>query len=583
MVARPRLRSAAAAFCLLLGVVSGAPPAAADTRATLDRDRIHADETVRLVIQTDGQDQGAQPDLRALEANFELLSSSSQRNISITNGQQQSSRQWLIELAPKTTGSIVIAPIRVGAAVTNPLTLTVLPPRNQTATDGQPVFVEVDVMPRQAYVQQQIDLIIKLYVAITGQITGTLSEPQHNDVNVQRIGADTQYGQTRQGQQYRIIERRYVLFAQKSGLIPLPPIRFEGRLQSSGQSNQGAFNNLFNQGQPIRARSGAIRLDVLPPNPQYTGSPWLPAEQLQITELAQPSAPSDITVGQPINRQIRLRADGLTAEQLPEISLPASAQYKAYADRPERTTTTDNGKMAAQLTQSFALIPTRAGTLTLPEIKIDWWDTRENRQRTAVLPAQQITVSPAVAAPQPGQTATPADPALTAAGADGEQPVSTAAGNAQRRWQLVSAVLLALWLATLAILAPRWRRRSQRAPPAADPRPGQPDAGQALKALRQACTGGQPAKIRRALLHWAAATWPRTAPQTLSDITALTTEAALNDHIRQLDAALYASHDSDWSAGRLWQLVNDYARRHAADQAAPEPAAAAGLPALYPL
>ena len=74
-------------LCCLLGVQAAS---AAEITARLDRSTIVAGETVTLVIQTNDAEQSLEADLRALEADFELLDRRSETQMSIVNGRQTS-------------------------------------------------------------------------------------------------------------------------------------------------------------------------------------------------------------------------------------------------------------------------------------------------------------------------------------------------------------------------------------------------------------------------------------------------------------------------------------------------------------
>ena len=52
---------------------------------------------------------------------------------------------------------------------------------------------------------------------------------------------------------------------------------------------------------------------------------------------------------------------------------------------------TPKGITARQVTV-VGIVPTRAGTLTLPEISIPWWNTQTDREEVAIIPAMTYEV-----------------------------------------------------------------------------------------------------------------------------------------------------------------------------------------------
>ena len=140
--------------------------AIAKVSAVLDRDRIHIDETVRLLIQTDDINNNSQPDLSPLEQNFTLLGTSVNQNISITNGHQVVEKKWITKLEPKAAGSFTMPAIQVGGETTRPLRLTVLPENPAAPSVGRDIIVELDIAPSMVYVQQQITVTVRLFLGV---------------------------------------------------------------------------------------------------------------------------------------------------------------------------------------------------------------------------------------------------------------------------------------------------------------------------------------------------------------------------------------------------------------------------------
>ena len=109
---------------LFIGLIS--TPLHATLSAYLDKNPLLAGETVTLTIRSEsGKDD---PDLSALEQDFQILGRSSSSQIRMVNGTTTRTHDWLIQLRPKRLGTLQIPAIRVGQAQTDPITLEVRKP-----------------------------------------------------------------------------------------------------------------------------------------------------------------------------------------------------------------------------------------------------------------------------------------------------------------------------------------------------------------------------------------------------------------------------------------------------------------------
>ena len=68
---------------LTLGMGLLSNPVLASITAHLERDTIHIDQTVRLIVESDDANNKIQPDFSSLNQNFKILGTSSSKNVSI--------------------------------------------------------------------------------------------------------------------------------------------------------------------------------------------------------------------------------------------------------------------------------------------------------------------------------------------------------------------------------------------------------------------------------------------------------------------------------------------------------------------
>ncbi|MEA3273994.1 MAG: BatD family protein [Pseudomonadota bacterium] len=585
----PALLRAILAGLVIAGISGGA--LAGDLRAYFDRKAVHEGDTVTLVIESESGG-GEEPDLSALGTDFDVLGTSQGTQISIINGRRTDTTRWLVTLTPKRTGTIEVPSLAVGSGRTPPLTLQV----SEVSTDavgqaGDDLFVEVELGASgdSVIVQQQVPVTVRLLSTVP-LLKGSLSEPRPAGAVVEKLGKDLQYETRRDGREYQVVERRYVLSPEKSGELRIPPVVFKGSVRSAkgrgggfgGAFGDPTFDRLFNdgffsrdpfgmfeRGEPVRAQSRAITLDVQARPESYAGAHWLPAEQLDITD-SWAEAPPELRVGEPVTRTLTLEARGLAGPQIPEIEIPGVAGVRAYPEETETESRTDGETIFGISRQSVTLIPTREGDLDLPAIRVAWWDTVAQEERVADLPGWRVKVgegSAPQAAPAPLPTDT-REEAPVKREASTETSEAGGHGNATDNRLLIGGGLLLLVLATLSAGLTLHRRRSvatkaAKGQSAKRSRPT-PRAGDAKRSLHRACEANDFRGAAKALHVWAAATWPKDPPRNLGALAARMDRGA--DEIRELERRLYAPEAGLWEGAPLWRalragLLNDEARR----------------------
>jgi hypothetical protein len=262
-----------------------------------------------------------------------------------------------------------------------------------------------------------------------------------------------------------------------------------------------------------------------------------------------------------------------------------------------QTNHTDGDWVYGRSKQTYAFQPTTPGPLTLPRVRVDWWDSVNHRQQSAVLPARQVVVAaggdslatgaaPTTDATRPSAAPAPANRkplrAPTPATAADEPAADTPGRSAPPLylWLAAGAVLLVLLVAVRP--ARSTPRRPVPAPADATANSSAPPQRSAIRPLRRrlhdACSRNDPQAAARALLDWSAAVWPDRPPRTLG---ALARQVARGGElIGELEDVLYNAQHRPWSGAPLWQALATGLQATPADNTATPPPGAA--PPLYP-
>ncbi|MBX3630475.1 MAG: protein BatD [Nitrosomonas sp.] len=538
--------------------------------AHLDRSQVTEGETVRLTIEAAGQ-VSSMPDTRALNQDFEVAGTMSSSRVNLVNGKMDARTTWTLSLIPLRSGQLTIPPLNINGEYTPELTLHVTEASTGTGSDGNtPIFLETEVDKTDPYVQGKVRYTQRVFLAVN-LAQGSLSEPEHENALVQKLGEDREYVTQRNGRSYTVIERQFAIFPQTSGLMVIPAPVLNAQIPQSSNRHDPFFDRLFTNTRPVRLRGEAVTLDVRPRPGQSQSPYWLPAESVTLQETWQPENDT-INFGDPVTRTITLKALGVTGEQLPEPKLADPAGFKLYPDRAQSVTQNLPDNIQGEKTLRLAYMPTQPGKYTLPAFSIHWWDTATDSARIATLPERTIEVLPG--ASQPHGALTPA-PDLTgpietdmpharqgAPAAPFFQPGLSAtdtAGSSTRHtgWFWAALLFAALWLITLGFLW-RTRRHPLRPATAIETTPGDPqNARDARKRFLAACRDNNPQQARYYLLKWAAAHWPDSPPKGLDELAMRLDDTHARAALKQLDRILYRHPNENWDSSELSKRVVD--------------------------
>ncbi len=569
-------------LCLLWLAAIGLPAQAQNQQLTVepDRTRLYEGEVLTLTVKGSMEidinlsnlfdfdmSNLPAPNIEKVEPDFEILARNQQYSIRTVNSRMVGEITWTYQLAPKKTGELTIPALKFRESVSEPVTIEVVDgtPPNQAAT-GRDSFIELSADKAEVYVQEQLILTVRLFFR-GNLIRGELSEPDHPHVIIESLGRQQESSQYRDGLRYRVVERRYALFPQRPGMLKLPPIRFEGQMRDSA----GKLKFL-------RDSEELFEVPVKDVPAQFSGKTWLPATGLALEESGLPPS-LEVTTGKNLTREIRMTAAGLPSETLPPLPDQVPDGLRSYPEAPERNTETTPTGLTSSLSQSVALVPVQPGTMTLPAIRIPWWDTEADRERVAVIPARTLTVTEAGAAPG---TNAQAEAAATSANPGTPEQANASAAQAasatDNPWLWTSLGLALLWLITA--LAWWYSRKHSRQ---RDIGPGgvMDDANEraVFERLIRAARDGSPA-APELLVAWANLRAPGQGFHSAAEVAQYYGHSTLLAEIRRLQARLFApdpggQEPAPWDGRLLAKSLQEIRQSRATDDDS-------DLPPLYP-
>lgn len=511
---------------------------ATDITASVNRNPVLIDESFSLIITSKGDVDG-EPDLQPLVQDFKILGTSQSNSMNYINGKFNRQTQWRIDLLSKKTGDITIPSLAFGKDSSPSLRISVVAtPKDKQKAENQNVFMEIDTDVKQTWVQSQIIYTIRIFHKVAIK-SGSLSNVTTNDSDaiIEKLGDDKNFEVLRNGTRYEVIERRYAIFPQRSGKLTIKPVLFEAF--TGGRSSFSMFNGMG--GNVVRLNSKAASVEVKPVPASIQPDQWLPAQKLLIGEEWSQDK-DELKIGEPVTRTITLYAHGLLANQLPNITFDDIDGVKQYSDQPVVQNKIDKSGVVSSKQIKLALIPSQSGTMTLPEIRIAWWNTKTGKQEIASIAPAMLNVhgeiTPTKETPEP----------LTDNTADAQQQTNntptlqTAESLSNNYWPWVSLALAISWLLTLLLLL---RTRISRT--------GANKQASVKKLFAQAlsaCNNNDANHSKDALLNWAQAKWPEHRIHSLMNLVTHVDTSTANA-IRELNATLYRKHDADWDGSNL--------------------------------
>ena len=537
---------------LLLPLLLCTTANAAELIASVDRSRLNSGETVELTLEISDVTQFGKPDLTPLEPLFEVRGTRQVNQLNTLNGDNRATTRWIITLLPKENGSVVIPSLQMGEVQSQPITVQVV--ESDTREDKNsldPVFIEASLDQSSVYVQAQAILTVRVYHSVSLYDDSSLSPLQIVDARVEQLGDTRTYEKDINGVRHGVIEMRYAIYPQHSGMLTITPQTFSATLVDT-QPAQDTSPQGPKPGKLMRVTSSEIPLTVKPKPLTYPAdAPWLPARSLSLSESWNPE-PEHTQIGDSLTRSLTLKVEGLAASQLPALPATDVNGLRRYPDQPVLSNQSSDRGLIGSREEREALVPSRSGSIDLPTVDVVWWNTFEDHLEHSSLPARTLQVAN--------------NPSLQ---------IDTPTGNLQPGivdndtlwWWKLSTLILAC--TTLLGFGLWWRARWQ--PAILRAAQTGPSPRTLLDDIKRASQANDPQATRQALDAWA-----RQQPETLADMAARF--VPLSDALDGLNGALYSETGQHWQGEDLWRAI----RTIPTAERVHDPVGDSGLPPLYP-
>lgn len=558
---------------LLVALIAATPLLAGAFKASIERLPTDQGEPFELVLSLAGRDSLEPPNVTPLSKDFEILDRRKRSRMDTVAGQRVEVNEWVLTLVAKRPGRLTIPALTIGGEASAPIDLTIAPGAAIAPPDDEPLSLAVDVQGTPPFfLQSEIPVVVRMFDRV-GALEATAGQPEADGASFTPEGGLKTYSRVFGRQRFRVVELRYIMRPQRTGTIQIPSVALKASIPTSPPGAQEQARTLgrpampwlgggFNAGRKVTVYSNPVEVEISPRPAGVTG--WfLPARSVTLRE-SWSRPPAEAKVGGALVRTLRLEVKGASPGQLPPLAAPEVDGVRQYADEGKPEATSVDGGIGAVVETRVSVVPTRAGTVTLPAISVPWWNVATNRAETATLPAVTLTVAASADGSAPRAPAAPlAIPAP-----------SPAADAPQGGWSvrdLLAVLAVAVLVAGTVFYSGRRRRPTEAEPldpayPAAI-RPGAATPGRtpirpalspfeveaaAARALEDACRSNDAAGAHRAWLHFSRAVdgTRAAAPRT----------PQMAQAVADLSRHLYAGAAGGWD-GRALRKALDGERR----------------------
>lgn len=559
----------------------------ADLKATVDRSEIADNESLQLVVRYSGQPMVGEPDFSGIERHFDIVSNSRQQQYSVINGNSESFTDWKMLLLPKRSGELEIPSLTFKGSASKPIKINVQSATSRANsstqnTKNQAVYTETEVDKASAYLQEQVMLTVRLITSVQLQ-DFSLTELEIPNTLIQKA-AENQYQKVINGINHLVVEIKFALFPQQIGKVEIPPLRM-GAYEVTGYGQFGGFPT---RGKRILRLTEGKTIDILPKPDTVSADQWMPSSNLSISDNWS-NGSANLKVGEPVTRTITINAQGLTAAQIQPLPEQPSDNYKLYPDQPRLSDQAGSKGILGQRIETYAIVPSKAGTLVMPPIQIQWWDTTNNKLQTSTLAAKTLSVLAA----DPIDISADNSTGTLQTQLNDSPSTETSIPNSPQiqklatlyRWSLllngllITALIVVLYFQGFKVKP--MSAESNAAELTAEDKEtslGSRNLRRQFKLIKRQASNGNLSAMRAGILKWGSYLFPEQAPESLKQLGKSLGNAELIHQFSQLDQHLFNSYASadEFNTAELIANLKRYRRPVTKQESA------GGLKPLYP-
>ncbi|OED84782.1 BatD family protein [Vibrio breoganii] len=508
---------------LVTGLACSFSSWALNMTASVSKTNVSKDEVIQLKIVADERLDGEKVNFDALSNDFYVGRPSFSSSVNIINMKRTDTSVWTVSIAPQKTGTITIPSFKVADATTDPITLKVTAGEQVPTTDDI-IEVRSKIGKKELYPNESTKLDARIIVKVDPRRlqNPNLTQPLAPGLKIEPLSEPKQYQAVLDGVEVLIIDQEFRVTASSSGDFSIKVPTLTGVVRY-GNSRTGTRIITLD------GKSPQVALKVLPVPESYQGA-WLPTSQLDLTQSWQLNNNQQLSgdsvvidEGDSLTRTITLKAMGLGASQLPDLTITNPDSFRVYSEKPSFANNDDG---SVTMTTKQVLIAKQSGEFSLPTVPVQWWDSVNKKAQISEVKGLNVTVN---------ASASSSDvPALPKPTSNNTHPIKNSG-----YWPMLTALFACLWLFSTVM----WLRARKQGPslaPKISTEKHLPVKAELIKAVQQ----GDVIRAQSLLEQW------------------LTTEGidledakAIRDEMNLMSGSLMGKAPSKWNSDKLVSLI----------------------------
>ena len=236
------------------------------------------------------------------------------------------------------------------------MVLAALPVRAQQLPSGDPLFLTASVDNHMPYIGQQVTYISKIYQRSDFSRSLNYEPPGFSGFWNLRATEQSEYSETIESNEYRVIEFRTILFPSVIETIKIEP----GVLTASASPSEG----------PVVVESVLVPVDVRPLPP---GAPAGFTGAVGRFEVSADVDATTIQVNETVLLTVKIQGSG-NIDALPDPSWPEFQGWRVIESPGAADSEIIDGRLFGSRSYESVLVPEVAGELTVPGISYTYFD-----------------------------------------------------------------------------------------------------------------------------------------------------------------------------------------------------------------
>lgn len=534
MVINKHIKMPIVALFTLLSALVSSSVFATTVVATVSKNKVVQNEVFQLRIVADKKVSSDALDLTSLEQDFYLGRPSFGSSINIINGDRSTRSEWNVTLAAQRLGVATIPAFTIDGASSQPIKVQVSVDNDMPKVSDL-VEVQNSLSNDQLYPNESTQLTTRLIIkAAPHRLQNpNIVAPKADGLSIEAIGEPKQYQSAINGMEVTVVDQSYRVTAEQAGDYLLNGVGFQGSVVYA--DNRSGATKLISADTPAKQFTVTVA-----PIPQQLKGHWLPATSLQLNQrwLDSNGNPIDTTkpyatrVGESLTREITLDIEGLATERFPQLKIDYPDSVRVYPQKPQFSALSGG---QSRMTVKQVIIAQQQGEVALNDIKLNWWDSRNQQEKVSSLAGLELKVKPALAINnEPIETPTLTEPATVTVYQAGI-------------WPYLTTFFALLWLATLLL----WLKKTRGVKPE-QTKPEYPISQQLLAALKE------DDKVKASFL---AQTW-------LNEHTHLDSKLKqkIEQQLNEMNVSQYSSAPQNWQAQTLIDLIKRAEKLNSSNQ-----------------